>query len=87
MTQKNSRFYLAGLDLLSHIVELVQKYSCLLYKYTKVSFVILFISFSLDNDIIMCYNVYRNKEQGRKPTDNLGGKHHDDYYIFSEVQR
>lgn len=35
--------------------------------YTKVSFVLFFVSFFLDNDTYICYNIDRNKEQGRSP--------------------
>ena len=50
-----------------------------LCKYTKLDLLVKIFAKSLDLQVNLCYNIDRNKEQGRKPTDNEGGKRYDKY--------
>lgn len=57
------------------ITQLLHSQLCKLYylatlflcTYTNLCKMILFVSFSLDNDVKVCYNIYRNKEHRAKP--------------------
>lgn len=50
-----------------------------LCKHTKLDLLAKIFAKTLDLLVSMCYNIDRNKEQGRKPTDNQGGKHYENY--------
>jgi len=58
------------LSLQFFIVKFVQKYSRILYNYTKVASNSTFYHKALDLLVNLCYNEYRNKDRGQAKDNN-----------------